>query len=1241
MTGPRRLLAAVAASLLGILVAAVATAVVAVLAGMTIDVSPWRDVAAERAAAALGRPVLLHSPLKLTLGREALLRVGGIEVRNPPGFTAAEFAVLGELRVRFDLLDAVRGSLNVLSVDANGGRLRLERRGDGHPNWHLGSALPGAGAPRARVGAIALRDFEIGYDDARLGRSFNIALDELTADGRLDEPLRVFLRGRTAAASAYRLSVAGGPPRLLAGDNAPWPFEVVFEQADTRLDAKGSVAPGAHAVDVAELRGRVRGAEIAGRFAIELAGTRPRLRGALDLATLDLNGSLAADAPPGDRGFADLRLGGPFPVDVEFDLSVGEVSGAAVAVRDLKVELRADAGRVRAPLQAVVSGVPVSGSLELDLAAAVPALAGRLDARRVALGDVADAIVGPQGVSGTIGRLGLQLAGRGETPGALSRSLDLALSAADARLRWQSGAGGRPIALTLDALELSMRAGGPLRGSARGTLQGKRARLAVRGGALADALREGVLPVDAELSAGGSRLAIAGMLAPPGGARGIDVDFRLDIPRIGELAPWLPVAPGARLPLAAHGRLRAVADTWHLDGVQLRLGRSTATIDARHGDDGAGPVTVAAVRGPLVDVPELISLGGKRGTRADDVALFAPGFTLPEADIDLRIGRAVLPGFELVEVEFHGRSRDGRVLPSRFGAVLAETPLEGSVALDLTGRVPEAKLDVAAGAIDVGQWARALGLPQAIGGRADAARIGLHARGNTLRELAGHSSVEGRLTGGTLSVRGPPNRGSVEIGVREATLEVPAGGRLRVSVDGMLREEPLAIEVVGGTLADIAGDATRVPLSVGARVADAYFELAGDLLLPLGRGGELTVAARGERLDSLSALARVELPPWGPWSIRGPIGVTPTGYELPGFEARVGTSRLTGHGRLDVGGERPRLEMDFTAPTLQLDDFPLPERLADDSPPVPAAEEVRTTARSAAQRTDRLLNAGFLRRLDARLEVAVKDVRWGGDRLAGGLLRIQVVDGQLYLGPAEVTLPGGRLTFTLALAHDPTGSEFDLKAAAHVERFDYGVLVRHLQLGGSARGLLSAKIEIASRTPSLDRVMAHANGRIDFAIWPEDMSNRMLNLWSANLLFTLLPLVDPATLLFGLVDRGAEPQVNCVVGRFDLTDGVLSDDKLLIDTPRVRVRGAGSANLRTEALDFVFRPRAKGFALFRLQKPVRVTGTLYDYRFGIDRRELVSATLRMLASPIIVPWEWLTLGALPRDGADVCSDPLR
>jgi hypothetical protein len=38
----------------------------------------------------------------------------------------------------------------------------------------------------------------------------------------------------------------------------------------------------------------------------------------------------------------------------------------------------------------------------------------------------------------------------------------------------------------------------------------------------------------------------------------------------------------------------------------------------------------------------------------------------------------------------------------------------------------------------------------------------------------------------------------------------------------------------------------------------------------------------------------------------------------------------------------------------------------------------------------------------------------------------------------------------------------------------------------------------------------------------------------------------------------------------------------------------------------------------------------------------VLATIaRFIGSAVVVPFQWLTEGPLPRDGADVCTDPLR
>ena len=96
-----------------------------------------------------------------------------------------------------------------------------------------------------------------------------------------------------------------------------------------------------------------------------------------------------------------------------------------------------------------------------------------------------------------------------------------------------------------------------------------------------------------------------------------------------------------------------------------------------------------------------------------------------------------------------------------------------------------------------------------------------------------------------------------------------------------------------------------MPFALAAQAAGAQLTLDGEVTLPLGSGGQLNFEMQGERLDSLSDLARVELPAWGPWSFSGPIRMTPTGYELQGLQVSVGRSRLSGTGKLDLSGPRP------------------------------------------------------------------------------------------------------------------------------------------------------------------------------------------------------------------------------------------------------------------------------------------------------------------------------------------------
>jgi hypothetical protein len=91
----------------------------------------------------------------------------------------------------------------------------------------------------------------------------------------------------------------------------------------------------------------------------------------------------------------------------------------------------------------------------------------------------------------------------------------------------------------------------------------------------------------------------------------------------------------------------------------------------------------------------------------------------------------------------------------------------------------------------------------------------------------------------------------------------------------------------------------------------------------------------------------------------------------------------------------------------------------------------------------------------------------------------------------------------------------------------------------------------------------------------------------------------------------------------------------------MRVSGKGGADFRDETLAFRLQPQAKGAQFFSLATPVDVTGTFTDFSVGPGVGDVLLTLARFFGSVVVVPFQWLTEGPIPRDGADVCTDPLR
>ncbi len=554
----------VVAALAGLVGLALAAIVAGVVFGVTIDASRWRDSAAQRLSAAFGRPVALEGVVELTLGRGPALHVGGVRILNPPGFAAPALFAADQVRVRFDLLDALRGRLHILGVEATDVRLWLERAADGRTSWAPAPRSgPGFPLEAIAVGHVLLRGLAIDYHDAGSTTRRTFELDEVSGSARWNEPLRLALRGRAGPQVAYALTLEAGPAQLVRDASAQWPFTLDFEAPGTRVHAagrfdaatsearfefgagtedlaslerlldsrlpqlgaaalRGTVVAAPGAVTFTDLRGTLGPSDLSGHLALAFGGVRPRLSGALSVATLDLRPFLAAVQDPQDESVGVdastrqvLPLRGLVPVDVDVDLSVGRWIGLPVEVRDARLGLSAGTRGVRMPIRATVAGQPLSGHFELDTDAATPTLAIRFDATDVALGSEGRALMGPAGIEGTLGRVGLRLGGRGETLGSLMRDLEFALTVAGARLSYGNGAGGRAIAFTLDTLDVVAPRGERLRGSARGTLLGERAKLAILGGTLPALLREPATPVELDLATAEARLHVAGTSRAP------------------------------------------------------------------------------------------------------------------------------------------------------------------------------------------------------------------------------------------------------------------------------------------------------------------------------------------------------------------------------------------------------------------------------------------------------------------------------------------------------------------------------------------------------------------------------------------------------------------------------------------------------------------------------------------------------------------------------------------------------
>ena len=1258
--------------------------------GIPIDANAYRGWLGRWLSEQLGRIVHLEGAVALEVGIHPRLVVHGLRIQQPQGFIGSDFARVGELQIRLDLLPLWHGQLRAESLSASDVELTLIQADSGQANWIFDSAnetsavdtqeptSASAFTPHFDIKHIRIERLRVTYKGTS-EKTSQLALDKLDAQLPANGQLSLNAKGHINQDIPYTLKIRGGTLLQLTKGKSPWPVELQLSFANSTFNTYGTLSPtlsqlrfGLGTNDIAgfgalfdidlpsagvagvsglltlkpgeiqlnELSAQLGLSSMTGVLAVDTRTERTKLSGKLAVSRLDLRPFLGQDAeeePPTDipalyRSLtrAKIDLQALNHQDVDLALSVDEWISLPGDVQQTTLALKLDRGKFSMPMTARIAGVPFKAEMRADGSRTIPTFQLALSSDQADVGGLAQLITGIGGIKGQSGQLHIKLASQGQDGASLMKALSVQLDVRDSQLSYGNLDGGQPVAFRIQRMHISLPSGRALEGQLTATLLGKSLQARLTGSDLRSAMQSATTEFTLTAQARGFAAHLASTLnAEKGDAT---VSFSLGAERAGDVAVWLGVRPDARAALAVAGRISASSQHWHLSDLVLQVGSS-----GLHADLQKRVLKGKSIYGVVLDVGQLDAveldqlLPAKKRTTSQAAVLNIPilpqQLVLDDADIRVRVSSLKTTSISITNIGFDTQLRDGYMPASPFFAELGKQRLDGAIMLDMRSTEPHAQLWLFAKNLDGGQVLRDLKLSQTIDLTAERFSLYLDSHAHQLASLIANAQLVGEITGGKLNWRDANQRSVATLILNQGRLSAAPAQPLTLSLEGGVDEHPVELMVRSASANELLNPRLPVPFELTVSAARSQLQLVGTLNRTKQEPDlELQLKASGERLDSVNHLLRVAMPPWGPWSAQGRFRIAPGVYSVDELNLAMGSSSLQGHGKLETTSHPPRLTINLATPQIQLDDFPLAGWSATQAPAVPTESD---SIRKKAVDTSEEIQS-LLSAQTLRSITAYLSVRV--DSVIAG-------KDQLGSGALEAKISDGRAvigpasiamqggTAKAQVTYEPRERDIQTSMTIDVDKFDYGVLARRIKPAADVSGRFSLHMDVQAKSPRLSDALKYGNGQLDFLVWPNEMKADMVDLWAVNLLLALLPTIDPKN----------ESKVNCAVGRFTLVNGKLNQRQLVLDTSKVRVKGTTAIDLANETLHMRLQPQAKTAQFLSLATPLEVKGGLDKFTIGPNAGDVIETIVRFATSVVWVPIKRLFSQKVPEDGADVCN----
>jgi uncharacterized protein involved in outer membrane biogenesis len=1026
------------------------------------------------------------------------------------------------------------------------------------------------------------------------------------------------------------LNFEAGTPDNLRAPTARWPVTLSLQTPDASLTAQGTATlqAGAHDIDLQvalrgerlnaldplldwkmpalgpyelvgrvstqtdgialnDLRAKLSDSNVAGDVILALTGSRKRLVGKLTSQTVRLDQFLdAINRPIGSAKPLDLSIfvTALQAVDATMEWKAERLSLNSMALDEVSLTARLKDGRLEVkPFAADHFGGHIVGALDIDTQGEEPTLAVEIAAHRLDVGRTLAQLTVTDRIEG-IADLTLNFSSRGSTFDSLLAQGTLQAAVGQSTFLLHQESYDNPTSIRLITAEVSAAPSKPITLQLKSVLRDQPLTLTAIGGPLAHLVEAPqAWPIALSAQSPTFMANVKGTVAPPWNQPGLDLAVTLKGTQLHTLSTMFPASG----PYELTGQVTGAQDTYHVSRLAARLA----------GSDVAGSVTLAmtaprprltgtltsksVVLDQLIDTNPSTPVPGKPAPPLD-FAIPIEELKRIDAGLSWHVSSLILRATPLGDFGLTVDLLDGRLHAAPVQALSSGGTIRANLDVDGSKVPPTASLTATGRKIDYGRLTQMLGITERLAGKADF-DIALAGTGTSFQDWLRQGSLS--LTTGptTITIHDQHQSPDLQFEIGKATALSKEGGPVQTTAEGIFRAQPFTINASGGTVAGLIAHQGAWPLAVATQTAGASIDLKGELRLPLDGDNFLFQAhLKGDRLKDLNPILNQQLPALGPYEFTGTLADTKAGYRLTNMDGRIDGSDIHGNLTLVVGGPRWRLNGDLSSETVTL---PISNQPAASPPP----DETRIIP-------DVALPIRGLREFEM-------DLGWQMNRFVAGAIdlgkitfRAHLENGRLQMAPFHANLLGGVMDGSLSVDASKQVPIVALKTT--IRNLDLGRLLKGLKSAEGIEGAADITLDLEGRGTTLQELLRRANGQVEFIGGPGNIKSRYLNLWASELVLAMWSDTwKPQELT----------QVNCLIARFGLTEGLGRSDGILFDTTSMTVAGIGTVDLAGEYIDMVLTPRPKNLTLISLAHTARLKGPFSNPDVSTDPKDIAKS----------------------------------